>query len=69
MKTQGLFNNFTREGVSSNLDRRSENERLTSLSDEKERGRGHPLQRRPVAAMAGSHSSPENFGSNVLDHR
>jgi hypothetical protein len=69
MKTQGLFNNFTHEGVSSNLDPRSKIGRLLSLTHERERGRGHPLQRRPVAAMAGLHGPPESSGSNVLDHR
>jgi hypothetical protein len=34
----------------------------------KERERGHPLQYRPVATMAGTHGSPESFGSTIFDH-
>jgi hypothetical protein len=34
----------------------------------KERERGHLLQLRPVAAMAGTHGSPESFGFTVFDH-
>jgi hypothetical protein len=65
---QGLFNNFTRERVSSNLDPRSKIGRLPSISAERERGRGHLLQRRQVAAMAGPQNSSESFGFPVPNH-
>jgi hypothetical protein len=53
MKTQGLFNNFTREGVSSNLDHRSTNGRLIS-SQAKEREARPPSP----APASGRHGRP-----------
>jgi hypothetical protein len=39
-----------------------------NFTGEGERGRGHPPQRQPVAAMADTHDSSEIFGSSVFDH-
>jgi hypothetical protein len=38
------------------------------IPNERERGRGHLLQHRPVAAMAGPQNSLESFGFPVPDH-
>jgi hypothetical protein len=67
-KRRGSLTILPHEGVSSNPTRWSKNGRWTSLPDEGERERGHPPQCRPMAAMAGTHGSPESFSSKVFDH-
>jgi hypothetical protein len=61
--------NLPREGVSSNPDRRFENERLTITRNSTVQ---HPILLpwfRPAAAMTGALGSPESFGSHYSGHQ
>jgi hypothetical protein len=69
MKVKGSLANITDEKVSSNLSPWSNLGRLVSIPMKERERRGHPLPLRPVAAMAGLHSSPESSGFPDFNHQ
>jgi hypothetical protein len=69
MKVKGSLANITAERVSSNLSPWSNLGRLVSFPMKERERRGLLRQRRPVAAMADLHGSPESSGFAVLDHQ